>query len=220
MRSPSSSVIVLGIAVLIVSSALPVGCAPRQAVGQQEYQTVAADPRRDTQTARQHNAAAVERIRAGDLDAAEAELKAALAADMFYGPAHNNLGIVHDRRKEYYLAAWEFQYAVRLMPNRAEPRSNLGEVFETVGKLEDAEKMYEEALKIEPDRPEVIGNLARLHVRTDRNDERTRQLLSEVVTKDTRPQWTSWARERLAVMGGAPQQPPATEPADAETLED
>jgi hypothetical protein len=31
------------------------------------------------------------------------------------GPAHNNLGIVYYRRKKYYLAAWEFQYAARLM---------------------------------------------------------------------------------------------------------
>jgi hypothetical protein len=38
------------------------------------------------------------------------------------GPAHNNLGIVYYRQKKYYLAAWEFQYAAKLMaysPSRA-----------------------------------------------------------------------------------------------------
>ncbi len=73
--------------------------------------------------------------------------------------------LAEPRQKKLYLAAWEFQYASTLMPNRAEPRNNLGVVFESVGKLDDAAEWYEAALQIEPDTPEVISNLARVYVR-------------------------------------------------------
>jgi len=179
------------------------GCRLSEPQEEPEYRTVAVDPRRDTQTARQHNARAVGLIKQDDLDDAEKALKTALAADTFFGPAHNNLGLVYYRREKFYLAAWEFQYAAKLMPGKAEPRHNLGMVLETVGKLDEAADWYEKALAIEPDRPEVVASTARLYVRSNRKDARTRQLLGEVVMKDQRPQWVSWARDRLAAMGGA-----------------
>ncbi|GAF94370.1 unnamed protein product, partial [marine sediment metagenome] len=37
--------------------------------------------------------------------------------------------------------------------------------------------------------------------RSNRKDARTRQLLGEVVMKDHRPQWVTWAQQRLALMG-------------------
>ena len=52
-----------------------------------------------------------------DYDAAEAALKAALTADVMFGPAHNNLGKVYFHKGELYLAAREFDYAMKLMPN-------------------------------------------------------------------------------------------------------
>ncbi len=165
-----------------------------------EYKTVAVDPHRDTQAARRHNASAVALLGKNKLDEAEKELKAALGADTFFGPAHNNLGTIYHRQEKFYLAAWEFQYAIKLMPNRAQPRNNLGMVFEAVGKLDDAAKSYEEALEIEPDTPEIVGNLARIYVRKNRHDARTRQLLEDIVLKDTRPRWSAWARQRLATI--------------------
>jgi len=183
------------------------GCGPAAPRPEQDYKTVASD--RDTEAARQHNLLAVEWIQKGNLGAAEGELKAALAADMLFGPAHNNLGTIYFRQRKYYLSAWEFQYAAKLMSDKAEPRNNLGLVFETVGRFEDAAKAYEEALQVEPQATEPAANLARLYVRTGRADERTRQLLTDVVMKDPRPAWAQWARERLAQMG----RPLATGPA-------
>jgi len=173
------------------------------------YQTVAVDPRRDTEAARRLNGQAVALLAQGNLPEAEKNLKQALAADTFFGPAHNNLGTVYFRQKKFYLAAWEFQYAVKLMPTKAEPQNNLGMVYETVGKLDDAAKSYEEALELEPDASAITGNLARLYVRTARNDEKTRRLLGNIVLKDARPEWVAWAREHLATMG-QPQAPAPT----------
>ena len=166
------------------------------------YTTAAEDPRRDTEAARALNAEGVGRIEAGDLAKAERLFKEALTADVFHGTAHNNLGLVYYRQRRLYLAAWEFQYAVKLMPNRCEPRNNLGLVFEAVRQMDEAEKWYDEALALEPDNMETIGNLARALVRANRKDSKTRRILNEVVLKDTRPEWVAWAEERLVMLGG------------------
>ena len=190
--------VVIFTAVLILTMA---GCQKQEVAVEPEYQPVAVDPLRDTDTARRHNAAAVELLETDKLEEAEAELKAALAADMFFGPAHNNLGLVYHRQKKYYLAAWEFQYATTLMPNRAEPLNNLGVVFEAVQKLDDAADRYEQALEINPDQPSVICNLARIYVRRNRKDQRTKNLLQQIVLRNPSEKWSTWASERLAVLG-------------------
>lgn len=191
------------------------------------YETLPKDPHRDTEAAKQHYARGVQLLKGDQLDQAENAFQAALGADLFFGPAHNNLGTVYLRQQKYYPAAWEFQYAAKLMPNQAEPRNNLGLVYEAVGKLDDAAKSYQQALDLEPENPRITGNLARVYVRTNRNDDKTRKLLEAVVMKDTRPDWIAWARERLALMGKprptttAPTSipalgaPPAAEPGDA-----
>ncbi len=182
-----------------LAAALACGC-QRRDVRPGEYKTLAEDPGRDTSKARQENARAIEHIAKGDLDAAEKTLKEALAADLFYGPAHNNLGTVYHRQEKFYLAAWEFQYAAKLMPHSAEPRANLGMVYEAVGRREEAEKWYDTALGIEPDNPVHVGNLARLRVRAGRSDAKTYRLLEDLALKDTRSDWARWARDHLALM--------------------
>jgi Flp pilus assembly protein TadD len=180
------------------------GCASHPKTAKQKggtYETVAAgDERGDAAKAEQHNAKAVGMIERGDLAGAEAELRSALAADVMYGPAHNNLGKVYFHQAKLYLAAWEFQYAMKLMPNTPEPRNNLGLVFESSGKLDDAVASYDEAMRLEPDNVQFIGNLARARVRRGDRDEAVRELLDKLVLRETRPDWADWARGQLATM--------------------
>jgi predicted Zn-dependent protease len=117
-----------------------------------------------------------------------------------YGPAHNSLGVVYLRQGKLYPAAQEFQYACKLMPNQPEPRNNLGLVLEAVGKAEDAVAEYEKALAPQPDNPELIGNLARALVRRGDRTARVRDLLEQVVLKDSRREWVQWAGETLIRM--------------------
>lgn len=166
-----------------------------------EYVTVPESPNRDTAAADRLTRKATELIERDDLNGAEESLKRALAADVTHGPAHNTLGIVYYRTNRYYLAAWEFQYAARLLPHKPEPRNNLGLVLEAVGRLEEAAETYAEAKDLEPDNPQFIGNLARARIRQGDRSSQTRQLLEEIVMKDTRPEWVEWARRRLALMG-------------------
>lgn len=165
-----------------------------------KYETIAVDPNRNTELARQYNAAAVMMIKDDDIINAEYKLKSALNADMFFGPAHNNLGLVYYKSKRFYLAAWEFQYATKLMPNEEAPRNNLGMVMEAVTKLDDAAKWYEKALTIKPGSVESTANLARVRLRQKKHGAKTQKLLRQIVLKDDRAEWVSWAKERLAMI--------------------
>ena len=192
----------LVLAVLLALAAL-VGCVGRTPAAAEptgDYATVSADPRRDTEAARQHDARGLQLLCSGELDRAELAFKAALDADVMFGPAHNNLGAVYLRQSRLYLAAWEFQYAVKLMPSHPEPRNNLGLVFEAAGRLDDAIDWFDQAVDLGPDDPELIGNLARARIRRGDSDAETRDLLTQLVMKDTRPEWVTWARQRLVLM--------------------
>jgi Flp pilus assembly protein TadD len=165
------------------------------------YQTVAPGLKGNTEKARELNAQATELVLEERYDEATELLKDALTADVTFGPAHNNLGRVYYQKKQYYAAAWEFQYAAKLLPHHAEPRNNLGLVFEAVGDYDKAVGHYEEALLIEPNNPELIGNLTRSCLnRGDRGPE-VRQLLNDLILRDTQPHWTEWARDKQRMLG-------------------
>lgn len=191
------NMLILSILILVAATG---GCKRAQSRKPGEYMTVAKDARRDTDGARRHNARAVALIDEGKLDEAETELKAALEADLFFGPAHNNLGLVYYHSEKYYFAAWEFEYAAKLMPENSNPRNNLGLVMEAVMRLDKAAAAYDAALKLSPESIEATANLARLRVRRGQKDDRTRGLLQSIVLKDPRPEWTGWARKELAIL--------------------
>lgn len=174
------------------------------------YLTVGPEPRRDTSAAARGNELALSLMAKSDYAGAEAALKQALVADVMFGPAHNNLGMVYYRQSRLYLAAWEFQYAIKLMPNQPEPKNNLGLVFETSGKLDQAVESFGAAMKLEPDNPQFLGNLARARVRRGDGGDDVRGLLEKVVADDGRREWVEWARERLALFKRTRPAPPGS----------
>jgi Flp pilus assembly protein TadD len=158
----------------------------------------------DTELARKLTTQGMELIGESEWSAAEMALQNAVDADVTFGPAHNNLGTVYLHQNNLYQAAWEFQYASKLMPYQPEPKSNLGLVLEQAGKLDEAVDSYDQAIQIEPDNPQYLGNAARARIRRGDNDTKVRQLLAKVVSTDTRPDWVQWAKEKLVLMGPAP----------------
>jgi Tfp pilus assembly protein PilF len=188
-RPPIVVVVVVALTLVLLSCAS--GC---HSSGTSEgHDIIVADGKRDTDRARKEHERAYDLIREHKYDEAEKVCKRALKADIMFGPAHNNLGLVYYYQNKLYAAAWEFQNAIKLMPYQAEPRNNLGLVFERAGKINSAAEAYTKAHEIQPDNPEFLGNLARASVRMGESTDETRRLLEELVLKDDRPEWRDWA---------------------------
>ena len=185
--------------VLALFTVLP-ACSSSRTPASADYTTLPHEPQRDLSTAAKDNDEACTLISHGDYSAAETILKRALASDVMYGPAHNNLGLVYFQQSKMYLAAWEFQYAIKLMPSDPRARNNLGLIFENTGKLDKAVESYDAAMQQEPDNPEFVGNLARARLRRRDSGQEVSQLLQKVASFDTRPEWSTWAREQLVLM--------------------
>ena len=130
------------LAVLALMAAVA-GCSLLGNRAKLDYRTAPPDPNHDTEAAKSLNDTALKLLEKGKLEKAEQTLQKALIADVNYGPAHNNLGKVYYCQEKHYLAAWEFEYAIKLMPERSEPLNNLGLVYEAVGKFNEAVEAYE-----------------------------------------------------------------------------
>ncbi len=182
------------------------GCSVFQKKSEPGYATVIADPCRDQQTAIEQTKRASHLLAKGKCSEAEEALHQALIADVTYAPAHNNLGSLYLSQGKLYLAAWEFEYARKLMPDNPGVCNNLGLVYESADRLDKAIEYYQTANQMDSRNPEFIGNLARALLTRDEQAVEVQTLLSDLVLYDTRPEWIGWAREQLAV-GNLPTTP-------------
>jgi len=190
---------ILSRSIVLVAMLAALGCARfHQKKSPTKYQTVSASGRHDTVTAKKkHSRALVLLEEKVDLAKVEQLLNDALVADVTYGPAHNSLGTLYYMQKKLYLAAWEFEYAAKLMPELAQPYNNLGLVYERVGKYEDAITHYSMALSREPHNSELIGNLVRTRMLDGDRGADIKQLLSDLALNHTQTRWQNWARDQV-----------------------
>jgi tetratricopeptide (TPR) repeat protein len=131
-------------------------------------------------------------------DRAEALLRQALTADLYFGPAHNNLGVVYLDRGDLYAAAGEFEWARKLMPGSPDPRMNLALTLERAGRTDEALSTYASALEVDAAHIQSIQGLTRLQVRSGRTDDTTKGHLAEIALRGTTERWRRWAGARLA----------------------
>lgn len=156
------------------------------------------------QTAADRKTAEAERLsdQAADLVArdpvqAEALLREALGSDLFFGPAHNNLGVLLLKQGKLYQAANEFEWARKLMPGHPDPRVNLAITLEKAGKTDEAIAGYSAALEVYPEYLPAMQGLACLMLRSGRQDPRLRTWLESVSFRADDPIWSAWARDEL-----------------------
>jgi tetratricopeptide (TPR) repeat protein len=143
-----------------------------------------------------------------DRGEAEALLREALVADLYHGPAHNNLGIIHLERGELYEAANEFEWARKLMPGHPDPRLNLAITLEKAGRTDEALKAYQTTLDVYPGYIPAIEAITRLMVRQgttldgdEHSNDSWKELetsLKEIALRGSTEKWRTWAAERLA----------------------
>ncbi|MCK4872018.1 MAG: tetratricopeptide repeat protein [Phycisphaerales bacterium] len=151
---------------------------------------------RDPLRAQQLTLQAVECMDSGR-EGAERLLRDALVADIYHGPAHNNLGVIHLQRDELYEAASEFEWARKLMPGHPDPRLNLALTLERAGRIDDAIETFHTALEVHPDHIPTIQALTRCQLRFDRIEERTRDRLEQLAIEGQTHQWREWAKYQL-----------------------
>lgn len=193
-----SSLCRIFVAICTSSLLLSVGCSRFRQYAPSKYATFGRASHDAVTDAKALNAEALELANLDQLDKAEKKFRQALEIDVSYGPAHNNLGQIYLKRHQLYLAAWEFESAMSLMPSRVEPIVNMGLVFETAGDLNLAASYYEQAAALHPEHSQAIGNLVRVYVKQDQATELVRPLLQKVVLLDNRGVWVKWAKTLLA----------------------
>lgn len=154
-------------------------------------------PSRDPQKAQVLTIKAAELMDA-DPEKAEELLREALTADLHWGPAHNNLGVLHLKQGRLYEAANEFEWARKLMPGHPDPRMNLALTLERAGRTDDALATYESALEVYSEHIPTMQALTRLQIRRNRTDDRTREMLKEIALAGETNEWRQWARHRLS----------------------
>lgn len=129
---------------------------------------------------------------------AERLLRDALTADLYHGPAHNNLGVLYLRRGDLYAAASEFEWAKKLLPGHPDPRLNLALTLERAGRTDEAISAYAAALEVYDGHIPTIQALARLKVKAGRTDDSIRSMLEDIAWRGESQAWREWARSRLA----------------------
>jgi Flp pilus assembly protein TadD len=132
-----------------------------------------------------------------DPEQAEKLLREALTKDLFFGPAHNNLGVVFLGQGNLYEAAGEFEWARKLMPGHPDPRVNLAITLERAGRTNEALSAYTAALEVYSEYLPAVEGLASLTARSGKKDERMATWLREISMRETSPQWRAWAAATL-----------------------
>lgn len=132
---------------------------------------------------------------------AEALLREALNADLYNGPAHNNLGALYLAQGKLYEAAGEFEWARKLMPGHPDPRLNLALTLEKAGRTDEALTTYATALEVYPEHVPTMQALSRLQLSAGRTDDRTARMLDEVALRGETAAWRDWARFQRARLG-------------------
>ena len=152
--------------------------------------------RRDIPRAQELAAKAVD-LMTRDPERAEDLFRDALAADLYHGPSHNNLGVLLLGRGEFYEAANEFEWARRLMPGHPDPRMNLAITLEKAGRVDEAIAQYRRALEVHPGHRPTVQALTRLEVRAGRVTDETLGRLGVLSLEGETNQWRRWAQDQL-----------------------
>ncbi len=220
----SRRVIASAACVVLMFSAINAGCSSSSSHTRSPYE-------RDANVARDPAEAQRLTLEAADLmntkpGEAEELLIRALIADLYHGPAHNNLGVIYLQQDKLYEAAGEFEWARRLMPGHPDPRMNLALTLERAGRVEDALAEYATALEVYPGHIPTMQALARLRLRETRGGvspldstsgsmssargssldtasigdatPSTRELLREIALRGETQRWRDWAQLQLA----------------------
>ncbi|MEO1524015.1 MAG: tetratricopeptide repeat protein [Planctomycetota bacterium] len=181
------------ISVLLLSGAT--GCSAYR----KDSSIIRVSTKQNTPRANRLTYAGIRELNLGHIDIAAKKFREAINADYTYGPAHNNLGLMHYEQGNLYQAVTAFETAREFLPNDPAVVYNLGLALESAGRTEEALDLYYTANQMDRANPHFLGNLARLRMRMGEHDEQLRQQLRDLVLIETRPDWRRWADRQLGL---------------------
>lgn len=112
---------------------------------------------------------------------------------------HNDLGVAYESSGRLDLAKREYRHALRLEPDLAIARVNLGNVEAAKERWRAAEREYRRALRVAPGDPQAMNNLAwALYRQGRRLDEAERFARRAVATADSSD--TTYAQTLKAIV--------------------
>ncbi|QDV40318.1 Tetratricopeptide repeat protein [Stieleria neptunia] len=175
---------------------LPVGCSSLQS---KNRSVVKVQTKRDTERANRLTYAGIRSLQKQHLDKAAKQFREAVEADETYGPAHNNLGLMHYEQGNLYQAVMAFEQARDYLPGDPAVVYNLALALEAAGRTGEAIELYYTANAMDRANPLYLGNLVRLRVRLGEHDDVLVQQLQDLALIETRPDWRRWADTQLAL---------------------
>lgn len=135
-----------------------------------------------------------------NLEEAAKCMNGAVAEDSRNAQAWMALGVVEFTRGKAFEAASALRRASRLEPARYEPHFNLGALFESLNRYDEAVLEYETAHRLAPDRIEVMENLARCFIRMDVKHDNAKELLDRAMKSECRPEWIRWISQQTRLL--------------------
>jgi len=163
-HSKPSRLRTLLIASALAASALPF--TPARGAAPASVQNSARGGRAEALVA--EGAAALER---GDAAAARDSFRKALQADPDNVDAHTYLGVLADREGNLQEAERHFASAAALAPFSAPARNNYGAILVRLNRLQLAAAQFEASLKLDPDQPNALVNLAQIRFNSGRPED-------------------------------------------------
>ncbi len=139
-------------------------------------------------------------IKDGDLETALAATQAALAVNAANYPALCNLGLLYQKKNAPEKALATFLQAVEIHPYGAAPWISLGEISQSIGRLDEAKTFFERALFFQTGLTDVLLRLCDIEFRIGAIDDfvhHCEQLLKELGLSSNR---TLNSREDIAVV--------------------
>lgn len=155
--------------------------------------------KRNTALANRLTDAGIRALKRQQIDLAAKRFREAVDADYAYGPAHNNLGLMHYEQGNLYQAVLAFEQAREYLPNDPTVVYNLGLALEAGGRTDEALELYYTANAMDEVNPHYLGNLVRLRVRMGEHDDLLIEQLQNLALIETRPDWRRWADTQLAL---------------------
>ena len=157
---------VVGTTVLLF--AISAGCTSLQ---NKQEAVIKVETKRKTALANRLTYAGIRALNKQHIDIAAKRFRDAIEADYAYGPAHNNLGLMHYEQGNLYQAIMAFEQAREFLPNDPAVVYNLGLALESAGRTDEAIELYYTANQMDRANPNYLGNLVRLRVRLGEHDD-------------------------------------------------